>query len=181
MIPRDKCQAPQRDLLETYLEDILNPRHELVQIGKRIDWTACEQHFGQLYTVEAGRPGLPIRLHMGLQLLKHMYSQSDRDVLDRWVENPYWQHFCDEVIFQHRLPMDETTIMRFRHRIGEDGVCGWACPKIWAPQNLNLLILFNMTRNFWTTGKLFFQAVSDRVLHDDIRNKLLNIYGISGV
>tara|TARA_R100000656_G_scaffold95654_1_gene69472 strand:+ start:24229 stop:24360 length:132 start_codon:yes stop_codon:yes gene_type:complete len=38
-----------------------------------------------------------------------------------------------------------------------------------------------MTRNFWTTGKLFFQAVSDRVLHDDIRNKLLNIYGISGV
>jgi len=68
MIPRDKRQAPQRDLLETYLEDILNPRHELVQMGKRIDWTACEQHFGRLYAVEAGRPGLPIRLHVGLQL-----------------------------------------------------------------------------------------------------------------
>lgn len=78
MIPRDKRQAPQRDLLETYLEDILNPRHELVQMGKRIDWTACEQHFGQLYAVEAGRPGLPIRLHVGLQLLKHMYALSDR-------------------------------------------------------------------------------------------------------
>jgi IS5 family transposase len=121
MTPRDKRQAPQRDLLETYLEDILNPRHELVQMGKRIDWTACEQHFGQLYAVEAGRPGLPIRLHVGLQLLKHTYALSDRDVLDRWVENPYWQHFCGEVIFQHRLPMDETTMMRFRHRIGEDG------------------------------------------------------------
>ena len=90
MIPRDKRQAPQRDLLETYLEDILNPRHELVPMGKRIDWTACKQHFGQLYAVEAGRPGLPIRLHVGLQLLKHMY---------------------------------ETTMMRFRHRIGEDGAC----------------------------------------------------------
>ena len=123
MTPRDKRQAPQRDLLETYLEDILNPRHELVQMGKRIDWTACEQHFGQLYAVEAGRPGLPIRLHVGLQLLKHTYALSDRDVLDRWVENPYWQHFCGEVIFQHRLPMDETTMMRFRHRIGEDGAC----------------------------------------------------------
>jgi|TARA_R100000306_G_scaffold56967_1_gene54983 hypothetical protein len=33
----------QRDLLETYLEDILNPRQELVQMGKRIDWTACER------------------------------------------------------------------------------------------------------------------------------------------
>jgi len=121
MIPRDKRQAPQRDLLETYLEDILNPRHELVQMGKRIDWTACEQHFGQLYAVEAGRPGLPIRLHVGLQLLMHMYALSDRDILDRWVENPYWQQFCGEVIFQHRFPMDETTMMRFRHRIGEDG------------------------------------------------------------
>lgn len=37
MIPRDKRQAPQRDLLETYLEDILNSRHELVQMGKRIN------------------------------------------------------------------------------------------------------------------------------------------------
>lgn len=121
MIPRDKRQAPQRDLLETYLEDILNTRHELVQMGKRIDWTTCEAHFGQLYAVESGRPGLPIRLHVGLQLIKHMYALSDRDVLDRWVENPYWQHLCGEVIFQHRLPMDETTMMRFRHRIGEDG------------------------------------------------------------
>lgn len=116
MIPRDKRQAPQRGLLETYLEDILNTRHELVQLGKRIDWSACEQYFGQLYAVQAGRPELPIRLHVGLQLLKHMYALSDRDVLDRWVENPYWQHFCGEVIFQHRLPMDETTMMRFLHQ-----------------------------------------------------------------
>jgi|TARA_R110000824_G_scaffold87309_6_gene215385 IS5 family transposase len=116
-----KRQATQRDLLVTYLEDILNTRHELVQMGKRIDWTGCEHHFGQLYAVESGRPGLPIRLHVGLQLLKHIFALSDRDVLDRWVENPYWQHFCGEVIFQHRLPINETTMMRFRHRIGEDG------------------------------------------------------------
>jgi len=42
MIPRDNRQAPQRDLLVTYLEDILNTRHERVQMGKRIDWAACE-------------------------------------------------------------------------------------------------------------------------------------------
>ena len=60
---------------------------------------------------------------IGLQLLKHIHGLSDRDVLGRWVENPHWQQFCGEVIFQHRLPMDETTMMRFRHRIGEDGAC----------------------------------------------------------
>ena len=90
-------------------------------MGKRMDLTACEQHFGQLYAVESERPGLPIRLHVGLQVLKHIHGLSDRDILDRWVENPYWQHFCGEVIFQHRSPMDETTMMRFRHRICEDG------------------------------------------------------------
>jgi hypothetical protein len=24
-------------------------------------------------------------------LLKQMYDQSDEDVVERWVENPYWQ------------------------------------------------------------------------------------------
>ena len=31
---------------------------------------------------------------VGLLLLKQMYDQSDEDVVDRWVENPYWQQFC---------------------------------------------------------------------------------------
>ena len=56
MIPRDNRQAPHRDLLATYLEEVLNTRHELVQMGKRIDWATCEQHFGRLYAVESGRP-----------------------------------------------------------------------------------------------------------------------------
>ncbi|MFC0269832.1 transposase, partial [Kushneria aurantia] len=56
-----------------------------------------------------------------LQMLKHLYGLSDREVLDRWVENPYWQFFCGETLFRHRLPMDETTMLRFRQRIGEEG------------------------------------------------------------
>jgi IS5 family transposase len=67
MIPRDNRQAPQRDLPLTYLEDILNTRHKLVQMEKRTDWAACEQHFGRLYAVESERSGLSIRLHVGLQ------------------------------------------------------------------------------------------------------------------
>jgi hypothetical protein len=29
---------------------------------------------------------------VGLLLLKQMYDQSDEDVVERWVENPYWQN-----------------------------------------------------------------------------------------
>jgi hypothetical protein len=31
---------------------------------------------------------------VGLLLLKQMYDQSDEEVVERWVENPYWQQFC---------------------------------------------------------------------------------------
>lgn len=60
------------------------------------------------------RPGHPIRLHVGLQMLKHMQALSDRELLDQWVENPYWQYFCGESVFQHEPPMDESTMGRFR-------------------------------------------------------------------
>lgn len=44
-----------------------------------------------------------------------------------------------------------------------------------------LFILFNVVRNLWTTGKIFLQAIPDRVLHDRIRDTLLSIDGISDV
>ncbi|MGQ7020067.1 IS5 family transposase [Vibrio cholerae] len=121
MFRPDSRQKPQRDLLETYLDDIIDTRHELVILGKRIDWSACEGYFGPMYASNSGRPAMPVRLQVGLQLLKHIYGLSDLEVLKRWTENPYWQHFCGEITFQHRLPMDETTMLRFRQRIGEEG------------------------------------------------------------
>lgn len=44
-----------------------------------------------------------------------------------------------------------------------------------------LFILFNVIRNLWLTGKLFFQAVPDKKLHDEIRGVLLDIDGISDI
>lgn len=40
----------------------------------------------------------------------------------RWVENPYHQHFTGEVFFQHRPPIDPSSLTRGRGRIGEEGV-----------------------------------------------------------
>ena len=40
----------------------------------------------------------------------------------RWAENPYWQHFCGETFFQHRQPIDPSSLTRCRNRIGEEGV-----------------------------------------------------------
>lgn len=40
----------------------------------------------------------------------------------RWVENPYYQHFTGETFFQHRPPIDASSLTRWRGRIGEEGV-----------------------------------------------------------
>tara|TARA_R110001592_G_scaffold294633_1_gene564476 strand:+ start:135 stop:344 length:210 start_codon:yes stop_codon:yes gene_type:complete len=54
-----------------------------------------------------------------LTLLKHIYALSDEHCIARWVENPYWQHFCDEQYFQHRPPIDPTTFGRSTEGTGE--------------------------------------------------------------
>lgn len=34
----------------------------------------------------------------------------------------YYQHFTGETFFQHRLPIDPSSLTRWRKRIGEEGV-----------------------------------------------------------
>lgn len=56
----------------------------------------------------------------GLHLLKHMEGLSDEAVCARWVENPYHQFFCGEQYFRHKLPLDRSSMTRWRNRIGAD-------------------------------------------------------------
>jgi IS5 family transposase len=58
----------------------------------------------------------------GLMYLQHAYGLSDEAVLARWVENPYFQHFTGETVFQHRAPIHPSSLSRWRGRIGEEGV-----------------------------------------------------------
>ncbi len=102
------------------LEQILDQRHALYRVGGKIDWAAVEERFGALYS-EEGRPGIPIRLMVGLHYLKHAFNESDETVVGRWVENPYWQHFCGEEYFRHEMPINPSQMTRFRERIGEGG------------------------------------------------------------
>jgi len=38
----------------------------------------------------------------------------------RWVENPYHQYFCSEKHFQHKEPIDPSSLSRWRKRIGDE-------------------------------------------------------------
>src|SRR5207245_6539702 len=59
---------------------------------------------------------------VGLHYLKHAYDESDESVVEKWVENPYWQYFCGYEYFQHELPCHPTSLVKWRQRIKADGV-----------------------------------------------------------
>jgi len=120
MRPREQKRGGQDSLFRDRLENILNRKHELFRLAGIIDWSSLEQQFGQYYS-ENGRPGIPIRLMVGLTYLEHAFGFSDEEVVAKWVENPYWQYFCGEHYFQHELPIDPSSLSRWRKRIGENG------------------------------------------------------------
>jgi transposase, IS5 family len=99
-------------------------RHELCVLADKIDWKILEHQLGALYATGVGSPGHPIRLMVGLQLLKYLRKLSDEELVAQWVENPYWQYFCGEQYFRHDLPIDSSLITGFRQRIGADGCEG---------------------------------------------------------
>ena len=43
-------------------------------------------------------------------------------IIERFVENPYWQYFCGFEYFQHTFPLDPTSLVRWRKRIKPEGM-----------------------------------------------------------
>ncbi len=125
MSPGKSQIPPSPDLFRNRLDNMLNQRHELYRLADLIDWSVFDIEFGPLYCPDNGCPAKATRLMVGLQYLKHVYGMSDQAVVRRWVENPYWQYFCGAIYFEHQLPIDPSSMTRFRQRIGESG-----CEKI---------------------------------------------------
>ena len=120
MRPKERRDTGQTDLLRSRLDAIIDTNHALVKLARTVDWTFLEQRFGAVYEDTPGRPPLPTRLMAGLAILKHTYDLSDEVLCERWLENPYYQFFCGEEFFQHRLVFDRSSLTRWRQRMGED-------------------------------------------------------------
>ena len=99
---------------------MINMGHELVILSDKVDWDFLYESFVDVYCSDNGRPGVNIRLMTGLLILKSIHKLSDEDVVERWVENPYYQYFCGEVYFKHKFPISPTSLTHFRQRVGED-------------------------------------------------------------
>ena len=120
MRPRERRESGKQDLFRSRLDQIIDMNHALAKLARSIDWWFLEERFGAVYSEGPGQPPLPTRLMAGLAILKHTHNLSDEALCERWVENPYYQYFCGEEFFQHRLAFDRSSLTRWRQRMGEE-------------------------------------------------------------
>jgi len=111
----------QQNLFKTRLTELINMDHPLVKLAQEISWDKIEEEFSGLFS-EQGRPSIAIRKIAGMLLLKEMFKESDESVVERWIENAYWQYFTGETFFQTQQPFDPSNFVHFRKRIGEKGL-----------------------------------------------------------
>lgn len=112
---------PQLEMFKVELTRIVDLKHEMVRLADAIDWQNFEQHFGEMWKSK-GRPAIDTRLMVSLHYLKYSYDLSDEDVVETWLQNPYWQYLSGMRYFQHDHPLDPSSMSRWRKRAGQSGL-----------------------------------------------------------
>jgi IS5 family transposase len=105
------------------LQELLDPAHDLVKLAERIDWEEVHNRLCRYYS-NVGRQGLPIRLLVGLHILKHKENMSDEKCADRVRSDLYWMYFCgvdSESLKSRYHHLNSATMTKFRKRIGSKG------------------------------------------------------------
>jgi len=118
MRPKKIVPTNELDLYRSHLKQMINLRHELVQLAGKLDWDWIDGEIAPLFA-EQGRPAVATRFMVGLLLLKQIYGLSDEEVCERWVESPYFQYFTGEEFFQHEFPHDRSGLSHWRKRLGD--------------------------------------------------------------
>src|SRR5213594_720495 len=118
MRPKKHETTDASDLFRARLDQIINLKHELVQLAGKLDWEWLDGEIAPLYS-DKGRPGIKTRFVIGLLLLKHIFALSDEEVCERWVYDPYFQYFTGEEFFQHAFPHERSDLSHWRKRLGD--------------------------------------------------------------
>jgi len=118
MRPKKHETTGEGDLFRARLDQIINMQHELVRLAGQLDWEWLDGEIAPLFS-DKGRPAIESRFMLGLLLLKHVFALSDEEVCERWVYDPYFQHFTGEEFFQHAFPHERSDLSHWRQRLGD--------------------------------------------------------------
>jgi IS5 family transposase len=119
--PQTKIEGSSQLFETPLLEDTLRQDHPLIILSKAINWDDLIDKISAFYSEKEGRPTLPIRLMIGLLLIKYLFNMSDAEVVANWEENIYHQAFTGQGTFVKGPPCHPSQLTLFRQRIKEKG------------------------------------------------------------
>lgn len=180
---RSSAQEPQGELFRVELAQLIDPQHPLVRLSAAVDWAQFDRAFAPLYDAGNGRPAIPTRMMVGLHYLKHVFKLSDEDVVGQWVENPYWQYVCGSKYFEHELPIDPSSMTRWRKKIAAAGAETLLSETLAAGLLLRAMRPAQLQRVVvdTTVQEKAVAYPTDAKLYDDMRRKLVRLSKAEGL
>jgi IS5 family transposase len=121
MLTPTDTHSGQQNLFYTELMHQLDIKDPLIKLADAIDWAIFESAFSRYYSKTTGRPSKPIRLMVGLLMLKQLENLSDESLVIQFKRNPYYQYFCGYPEYKSQVPCNATELVHFRNRIGIEG------------------------------------------------------------
>ena len=104
------------------LSDFIDMEHPLVRMADGMSWEIFEEYWGKQFSDAGGPMANSGRRVAALLMLKHMEAISGERLMEVWVTSPYFQYFSGETRFQHRPTVNPTTLIKWRERLGEEGM-----------------------------------------------------------
>lgn len=180
---RPSSEEPQGELFRAELAQLIDLNHALARLAGAVDWAQFDAAFTPLYDEGNGRPAIPTRLMVGLHYLKHVFKLSDEDVVGHWVENPYWQFLCGSKYFEHELPINPSSMTRWRKKIAAAGaetllaetLAAGLLLRVIRPQHLQRVVVDT------TVQEKAVAYPTDAKLFDDMRRKLVRMSAAEGL
>lgn len=94
--------------------------HVLMQMRRTVDWAAAERAVADAYDPGQGRPSWPPAVLLRMLVLEQFADLSDREVHEQVGYNLLYRAFVGLGV-DEAVP-DDTTLVRFRARVGEAGI-----------------------------------------------------------
>jgi len=107
---------------DSLITPFLDKNNTLYKIAQAIDWDSLSDKLAQFYCPDNGRPTKSSRVKVGLLILKHLYQISDEEAVNTLKCNFYAQYLCSISIEESKDFLDPTTLVKFRKKIGLEGV-----------------------------------------------------------
>ena len=116
--PKKHETTGEGDLFRARLDQIINMQHELVQLAGQFDWEWLDGEIAPLFS-DKGRPAEVVLEQQQPEHEPTFNSRCRMKRCERWVFDPYFQHFTGEEFFQHAFSHERSDLSHWRKRLGD--------------------------------------------------------------